>query len=162
MPFDRNSTAHHEAGHAVVALEYGHPVRKVVLHPEGHDPRGETVTLTISDLAAEPVRRRRSLGREAMVVTYAGFAGERRLLGIDVDSVGTYEADHVDALAQHFRLGPRGGHVGDERYHAWHRRVAKEADRLVLMHAAWIRRVTERLLLKGALTGAQVAELRQP
>ena len=162
MPIDRRPTAFHEAAHAVVALSFDHPVWEVLIYPEGHDPQGETHTFTISNIAALPAAEQRSAARQSAVVTYAGFSAERAFLGVDVDPVATYEADHVDALAQHFRLGPRGGHVGDQRHAEWHRRLAKEAERIVRRHAGWIRRTAERLLLVEELSGVEVEDLRHP
>jgi hypothetical protein len=162
LSIDRRSTAFHEAAHAVVALSFGHSVWEVLIHPEGHVPQGETHTFTISDIVALPAAERRRAAQQSAVVMYAGFSAERAFLGVDVDPVATYEADHVDALAQHFRLGPRGGRSGDRRHAEWHRRLAKEAERIVRRHAGWVRRTAERLLLVEKLSGAEVEDLRLP
>jgi hypothetical protein len=144
---DRRAVAIHEAGHAVVALAFGHDVVLVTLGPSPDDAR--RLGLCCSN------RNDDAMGRfEAAVVALAGplaeqiFAGHPR----DVRAMmlgSSWKTDRANA-ENHLRRSSMARTLGD---------AALEAARLVMERWPAIVRVAEALLAQGELGGARIEAL---
>ena len=138
------AVAHHEAGHACIAILRGVPVRRCSIEPtrttSGHMlPAVPNGTIEIADL---------------LVLWLAGTSAEQRFTG-RVSVLGETDLQRASALASvQIDAEPDSPAVA-----AYLKRFQLMADVQVQLHWEWIARVASALVRKRTLDGAQVADL---
>lgn len=155
---DRRRVAVHEAGHAIVADEFG-LLREISVHGDA-DAAGVTIADTLAThLARLPWRLMpRSLalsleGFKFVALAVAGELAEELLLGgVDEPTAGARDREKARGLAH---LGAAGG-VNINHYLETQRRLAAE---ILARRRSHLERLVTALQQRGRLTAANVREL---
>jgi ATP-dependent Zn protease len=162
-PPELECTAYHEAGHAVAALALGLSVNTISIVP---DPDGECAGFVLSPgvlgYETSSSREQKEIARRCIVRLYAGMEAQRL---VDPDPADYHDEDDEDNafdLAREYALGPRGGHVGDDRHRDYLERLRVKARRLIHRHRAAVDRLAEELLAHKELSGAEVERIVRP
>lgn len=154
--FDPNGTAHHEAGHVVVAHVLGLHTDQVTIEP-GEGYLGHRVGPGIYGYTNLTRRGRSKLVRDEAVALYAGLAAENRFFGVEFS---------FDDDAEHGAWGDNSQAVELMRQH--HRtkslpdaiaRAQREARRLVRKHSDAIAKLATLLCKRKSLAGAHLQDV---
>jgi hypothetical protein len=148
--------AYHEAGHGVVALSCGIPVRHISVQPLWPAAAGCMVTaIRFGGIEAEAL----------LLSLLAGGAAERRQCP-DLHAGSAWDADDLQVarvvlVAEVFEVGNKivtpDSPLVATALEAWHARAA----RLVDQHWRWIRRVAGALEQQLRVSGAEIVALRE-
>ena len=140
------ATAYHEAGHAVVALALGRPVRQVSVLPDrqhlGHCEFGKGVFRPSEDW----------LERE-MLIALGGIAAEARHTGEYAWDGAARDRRYVYQLAVQ--------RAGERRAERLQRRLLAKAEHLLALEAHWraVELIVAELLRRGEISGRTATHL---
>ena len=153
------STAVHEAGHAVAASVQGLPINKVTVRGT-KDFMGLATQPSVLMLETSGKRDQNQVVRQYVIMLYAGFEAERCF---NPDADGTSSGGDFEQawdLPREFELPIRGcSYIGDEAYQRYLERLRKQARSLVRKNWGLIRRLAQELLERKTMTGKEVENL---
>jgi ATP-dependent Zn protease len=150
------ATAIHEAGHAVVALHFGHVIHTITIKRDG-DILGSVTGPGLWGYEGG-AGERKSIAKEQVIHSYAGLEAERLFFPeADADNAHNDELQAFDLLRV---CPPRGCRIiGDEAYLARLEALRREARRLVKRFRPQLEIVADALMERETLSGEQLAEL---
>jgi ATP-dependent Zn protease len=140
------ATAHHEAGHAVVALALGRPVHQVSILPD-------RLRLGVCEFRKGEFRPSDDWLEREMLISLGGIAAEAR-------HTGTYAWDGAARDLQHVRqLAVQ--RAGERRAERLERRLLAKAEHLLAQEGHWraVELIAAELLSRGAISGRAARHL---
>ena len=140
------TTAYHEAGHAVVALVLGRPVHRVSVLPN-HERLGQC------DVRKGAFRPSEDWVEREMLIALGGVAAEAR-------HTGTYAWDMADRDLQYVRdLAVR--RAGERQAERLERRLLAKAEHLLAKDGYWraVELIAAELLRRGSISGRAARHL---
>lgn len=158
QPASRIATAHHEAGHAVMAATLGRVVTKVTIKPSSHHLTG--VRLGECELGKGRTRATKTWLEDEVMILLAGMVAEARLTGhycpagaaTDLKMVESLICKRAASTAQSKRLQRR---LLDKTEHLMHDPVHLEA-------VGWVAEaLLERTTIKGRVVTHFLKQARQ-
>ena len=157
-----NSTAHHEAGHAVALVAQRLGFESVTIVPEGTSLGRCTHPSIPGYEGPHSIRSDRSLARKLIVVSYAGDPAQRLVDSAPPDYAADVDNDDAWELSCDYGVLPRGSRIGDDAYKAYLEELKSEARRLVGRHERAIRALAAVLLAEQTMTECRVIEVVRP
>lgn len=128
------ATAHHEAGHAVVAVHLGFQLTLVSIVPDEDGSTGRVGYPPMEWLCTGLSRRRarRTLARNVILRTYAGMPAQRLVDPAAPDWQGSHDDESAFDLSRDYGVLPRDcSFVGDDAHQAHLAKLRRESERLV-------------------------------
>jgi len=144
-PYDP-ATAYHEAGHAVMAMSLGRPIRRVDVVARGN-------RLGTCEFQKGIIRPTQDWLEEQILILLAGMAAEARHTGADALGGASHDLRQVRRLATQ-----RAGGRQAERYE---RRMLAKAENFLADDASWqaVEAIAAELLRLGTISGRAARHL---
>jgi len=158
-----DSTAYHEAGHAVVAVVQGLTNISVTIKP-GEDSLGECIHPGVFGYEYGGKRERKRIVREYIIVSYAGFQAEINFNREAEQWRSQGDENNALNLSREFSsvLPKQISSVGDEAHMKFLGKLQREARKLVRQHWRSVSAVARELLKTKTLSGDQIKEILRP
>jgi ATP-dependent Zn protease len=139
-------TAYHEAGHAVISLALGRPVRSVSILPNRE-------LLGLCEFGKSVVRPSEDWLEREMLIALGGLAAEARFTGEYSFNGAARDLQYVRRLAVQ--------RAGERRAERLERRMLSRAEHLLSQEAHWkaVELIVAELLLRGEISGRAARHL---
>ena len=159
---DRQGTAYHEAGHAVVSLVLGLIVERVSIIA-GDDSEGRCTGPSVLACHSSGRKAQRVTARANIVACFAGMPAQRLVDPQAPDYHGEQDDEDAFELSRQFEVLPRGcSHVGDDRHWEFLNKLRTEAARCVRRNKQAIAALAQALLIQSELAGDAVERIVRP
>jgi hypothetical protein len=150
----RPSTAHHEAGHAVIAIHLGLPIGPISIKDDGESfGRMAHPTILGIDFGSDHTRRARVVtARDQITMAFAGFEAERRFDRNAQEVHSAQDAEDARELAHQWGISDRSL----ARLRGKARRLVEEQNRTIVEFASML---MERVEMTGPEAEAEITAL---
>ena len=154
-----DSTAHHEAGHAVAAIVQGLTITYVTIKSD-EDFLGACLHPSVLGYEFSGTREKKRIARECILTAYAGFQAEKIFNPQAEEWRAQNDEGNALFLSREFLVLPRQcSHIGDEAHLEFLAKLQLEAHKLVRRHWSSVSAVARVLLETKILTHDQVEEI---
>ena len=157
-----DSTAHHEAGHAVAAIVQGLIITYVTIKPD-EDFLGACLHPSAFGYEFSGTRERKKIVRECIIASYAGLQAEKIFNPQAEEWRAQHDENNAFSLSHEFLVLPRQcSHIGDEAHLEFLAKLQLEARKLIRRHWSSVSAVARALLETKTLNHDQVKEIIDP
>lgn len=153
------STAHHEAGHAVVAVVLGITIKQVSIAPN-EESLGNCIHPDVCQFGYRGAYSRRRIARDCIIVSYAGVEAEKIFDSKAEEWCSLEDEGNAFNLSREFSVLPRGCRcVGDEAHLEFLAKLQSEARRLVRKHWPAVEALADALIQKQRVSGEEASRI---
>ena len=153
------STAYHEAGHAVAAIVQDLVIVSVTIEPD-EDSLGSCIGPGVFGYEYAGDRERKRIARDCILVSYAGLQAEKHFNPEAEEWRSDNDEENAFNMSREFSVLPRGcNYVGDELHCKYLTRLQRKAHRLIIRHWQSVDAVAKAILKDKTLFHDQIKKI---